>query len=63
MLAAYVLQPYGGNWGTRYLVPALPLLVVGVATLRGPAARVAVVLVCLTFASQIPNLVAFNERY
>ena len=63
VLVAYLLQPYGGNWGTRYLVPALPLLVAGVATLRGTAARVAVVLACLTFVSQIPNLVAFNERY
>lgn len=63
VLAAYVLQPYGGNWGTRYLVPALPLLAVGVATLRGRAAKLAVVVACLTFVSQVPNLVAVNERY
>ena len=64
VLAAYILQPYGGNWGTRYLVPALPLLVAGVAVLRTRTARrVALVLACLTFASQLPNLVAFNDRY
>lgn len=63
VLAAYLLQPYGGNWGTRYLVPALPLLIAGVATLRGRAARLAIALACLTFVSQLPNLVAINERY
>ena len=62
VLAAYVLQPYGGNWGTRYLVPALPLLAVGIATFRGRLAGLAVVLAALTFVSQLPDLVAFYQR-
>ena len=62
VLAAYILLPYGGGWGTRYLVPALPLAAVGVALLRGRLARIAVGLACLTLVSQLPNLVAFYQR-
>lgn len=63
VFAAYVLAPYGGNWGTRYLVPALPLLAPGLGVLRGTLARVAVVLACLTAISQLPNLAANYERF
>jgi hypothetical protein len=63
VLAVYLLQPYGNAWGTRYLVPALPLLAVGLTALRGYLPRLAIIVACLTFVSQVPNLVAFYNRY
>ena len=57
-----MIQPHGNFWGTRYLVPLLPLACVGVAGLGRRATRVAVVLTVLAFVSQVPNLVAYPER-
>lgn len=57
-----IIAPYGQFWGTRYLVPLLPLACVGVASLGRHWRRVAIGLVVVTAISQAPNLVSYPER-
>jgi hypothetical protein len=61
LLGVYVLAPYGNGWGTRYLVPALPLLCAGVGCLPRRAFKIAIGVAALTFVTQAPNLVAYYE--
>ncbi len=62
VFAFAMIQPHGNFWGTRYLVPLLPLACVGVAGLSRRWRRIAVVLVALAAVSQAPNLVSYPER-
>lgn len=57
-----VIVPDGQFWGTRYLVPLLPLACVGVAGLGVTWKRVAIGLVIVVALSQAPNLVSYPER-
>jgi hypothetical protein len=61
VLLLYTTNPNGSFWGPRYLVPLLPLACVGLGTLRGRVAVAAVALGLLTFASQLPNVVAYYK--
>jgi hypothetical protein len=51
------------DWGTRYLVPTLPLVCAGVGLLRGRQATFAIALVAVALVNQIPTTVAFTDRY
>jgi len=57
-----LFEPNGNFWGTRYLVPLLPLACVGVAALGRRGRWVAIMLVVATAVSQAPNLVSYPER-
>ena len=57
-----MIVPDGQFWGTRYLVPLLPLACVGIAGLGWRAKRVAVALALVAALSQTPNLVSYPER-
>jgi hypothetical protein len=57
----YAIQPMGNAWGTRYLVPLMPLLCVGLASLRGAAAKLGVVLAVVVVVSQVPTTVAYFQ--
>jgi hypothetical protein len=61
VFAFYAIQPEGNAWGTRYLVPLIPLLCVGLGSLSGRAVRLGVVLVVLAGVSQAPNVVGYFE--
>jgi hypothetical protein len=64
LLVLYLGNPGTGyNWGSRYMVAMLPLMCVGLAGLRGNLRRVAVALAILGLVIQIPNVVAFYDRY
>jgi hypothetical protein len=64
LVVLYFSNPGSGyNWGTRYLVTLLPLLCIPLGTLRGRAAKVAVVLAVVGFVGQVPNIVGFSGRY
>lgn len=62
VFAFYVLQPFGNSWGTRYLVPALPLICVPLARAHGRTLRVAVALATLGLVIQLPTTVSYFER-
>lgn len=57
-----VANPYSGSWASRFLVPALPLVCVGLGVLRARAMRVAVALTVVGFVIQLPTVVAFYQR-
>jgi len=64
LLVVYVANP--GNdtgWGSRYLIPALPLACAALGTLTGRIARLAVVLGVLGLLLTLPTLPAFYQRY
>jgi hypothetical protein len=64
LIVLYIANPGSGyNWGTRYLVAFVPLLGIGLGSLRGNMARLAVALAVLGFVAQLPNVVGFYERY
>jgi hypothetical protein len=63
VLAFYLSNPFSGNWASRFLVPALPLVCVGLGVLRPRAMRVAVVLAVVGFVIQLPTTVAYYQRY
>jgi hypothetical protein len=63
VLLVYLPAPYGNAWGTRYLVPAMPLLCAGVAILPRQAFRLAIALAAVTLLAQLPNLAGDSERY
>jgi hypothetical protein len=53
----------GYNWGSRYAVAMLPLMCLGLVGLRGNLRRVAIALAVVGLVIQIPNVVAFYDRY
>jgi hypothetical protein len=61
VFAFYVIQPVGNAWGTRYLVPLMPLLCVGLASLTGRALKLGVILAVGVAVSQIPTTVGYFE--
>jgi hypothetical protein len=63
VFAFYLLLPYGNNWATRYLVPALPLLCAPLALAKRKTARVAITLALLGLVIELPTTVAYYERY
>ena len=63
VFAVYLSMPYGNAWGTRYLVPLLPLVCAPLALARGRTARVAVALAAVGFVIQLPTTVAYYQRY
>lgn len=63
ILAFYMTNPYSGGWASRFLVPALPLLCVGLGVLRPRAMRVAMALTVVGFLIQLPTVVAYYDRY
>jgi hypothetical protein len=50
-------------WGSRYLVPTLPLVCAAVGLLSGRKATLAAALVAIALVNQIPTTVAFPDRY
>lgn len=63
ILAFYATNPYSGGWASRFLVPAAPLVCVGLGVLRPRAMRVAVALTVVGFLIQLPTVVAYYDRY
>ncbi len=63
VFALYLLQPFANSWGTRYLVPALPLICAPLALAQGRPARVAVALAVVGLVIQLPTTVAYYQRY
>jgi hypothetical protein len=59
----YLPAPYGQAWGTRYLVPAMPLLCAGVAILPRRVFGLALAVAALTLVGQLPNVVGNYDRY
>ena len=57
-----VIQPNGNAWGTRYLVPMLPLACVGVAGLGRNLTRLACVAALLGFVVQLPVTVSYFQK-
>lgn len=57
-----MIAPDGQFWGTRHLVPLLPLACVGVACLGRPAKHFAIAVTLIAAISQAPNLVSYPER-
>jgi hypothetical protein len=53
----------GWNWGTRYLVPALPLLCAAAGAARGRALRAAVALALVGFIVALPTTFSPFQRY
>lgn len=53
----------GWNWGPRFLVPALPILMATTALLDHRGRRWLIGLACLGFLVNAPSLVAFYQRY
>lgn len=62
VFAFAMIQPDGNFWGTRYLVPLLPLACVGVAGLGRRGMRLGIALMLIVAVSQAPNLVSYPER-
>lgn len=63
IVAFYAANPYSGGWASRFLVPALPLVCVGLGVLRPRATRVAVALGVVGFLISSPTIVAYYQRY
>jgi hypothetical protein len=63
LLVIYIGNPGSNPWGSRYLVPALPLVCAALGTLTGRTARLAVALGLVGFLISLPTIPAFYERY
>lgn len=64
VLVIYVGNPgLGFNWGSRYLVAILPLLIAALGALRGRIVVVAAILATIGFVTELPNTVGFYHRY
>lgn len=62
VFAFAIIAPDGQFWGTRYLVPLLPVACVGVGCLSRHWKRAAIGLMIVTAVSQAPNLASYPER-
>ena len=56
-----VIQPNGNAWGTRYLVPLLPLACVGIAGLGRNMTRLACIAALAGFVVQMPVTVSYFQ--
>lgn len=64
LLLLYSASPGSGyEWSTRYLVPALPLLAVGVGLIAARWWRLAVALLLIGLVVQLPTTITYYERY
>ena len=64
LLIIYVTAPTGGNsWASRYLTPAIPLLVAAAWSTRGGTRAAAAVLSLVGAVIQFPTFVGFYQRY
>lgn len=64
ILAFYLANPgIGDNWGTRYLVPAMPMLCAGLVLLPPRVKGLTIALVVLGMLIQVPTTLAFYSRY
>lgn len=59
----YLTLPYGYAWGSRYLVPALPLLCAALAFARGRTLRLVVGLAIVGGVIQLPTVLGYYQRY
>lgn len=63
LLVAVSNPGLGWNWGTRYLVPALPALCAAAGAARGRTLRAAVALALVGFIVALPTTVSPFQRY
>lgn len=64
LLLVYSAAPGSGyEWSTRYLVPALPLVAVGVAFVATRRAALVAALILVGLVVQLPTTVTYYERY